>query len=157
MKCACCGKDIGEFTLDKSFQMPDEIWALDDEEREREVKIDVDKCIFKGRCFLRGVAYFPINKTDDAFGWGIWVEVEKNNFIDYLKKYSNDNSNEPIFIGKISNEISKQEITLGTEVKVQLGNETQRPTFEVLDENTQLYKDQKMGISLEKVHQINEQ
>ena len=135
--------------------MPDAVWDLSDEEYESQVRIDSDKCIYQDKHFLRGVAYIPIKDCVESFGWGVWVEVDESDFFNYMKKYDQDNSNEPVFIGLIANEIPKHENTLGLKVEVQLGDEDQRPTLTVKDKQHQLYTDQRLGITLEKVHQID--
>lgn len=152
MKCGCCGKDIGEIAFDKSFKMPDEIWALSESEREQRAQIDSDLCCLDERYFIRGVAYIPVHNSEQSYGWGIWVEVPEVNFFDYVKSYESDNSFKPRFSGIVANVIRSYENTIGLEVEVQLGNETQRPTFFFKTPNHLLTREQAAGITLEKVH-----
>lgn len=151
-KCGCCGKDIGEIVFDKSYKMPDEIWNLPPIEKEERAQIDSDLCILDDRYFIRGVAYLPVNETDKSYGWGIWAEVPEENFFEYAKNYEEDNSSKPKFSGLVANQIPSYENTIGLELAVQLGNETQRPEFYFTNTVHLLTKEQTEGISIEKVH-----
>lgn len=152
MKCGCCGKDIGEIAFDKSYKMPDEIWALSKPEREERARIDSDLCRLDERYFIRGVTYIPVLETDQFYGWGIWAEIPEENFFEYVKNYEEDNSSKPRFSGIVANEIPSYSNTIGLELSVQLGNATQRPTFYFTGTSHLLEKEQTQGISLEKVH-----
>ena len=155
MKCGCCGKDLGEITMDKGYQMPDEIWGLSETEREERAQIDSDLGRLDERYFMRGVAYLPILETDEFFGWGIWVEVPQKKFFDYVDKYNEDNSGTLGFIGLVANQIPSYDNTLGLEVTVQLGSDTQRPTFLFMDKDHLLFSEQSRGVSIERVHGFN--
>lgn len=155
MKCSCCGKEIGEIVFDSSFNMPDEIWKLSKLQRLLRAKIGSDLSRFGERFFLRGVAYIPVKDTDRSYGWGIWVEVSKDDFDDYFESFEEDNSSKPKFAGIVANEIPYYENTTGLKVEVQLGNETQRPEIYFSDQSHLLTKEQTDGISLEKVHSFS--
>jgi len=152
MKCSCCGKDIGEIAFDKGYKMPDDVWSLPNEERESRAEIDSDLCRLDDRYFLRGVAYIPVLGVDKCYGWGFWAEVSEDSFIEYVEAYEQDNSSKPRFTGFVANQISFYENTLGLELEVKLGDETQRPTFYFKDSNHALTEEQASGISIEKVH-----
>ncbi|MFO1370745.1 MAG: DUF2199 domain-containing protein [Marinagarivorans sp.] len=156
MKCSCCGKEIGEIAFDKSYKMPDEIWELSESEREERTQIGSDLCRLDERYFIRGVAYFPVIDTDKSYGWGIWAEVHQDNFFEYVKSYNEDNSSKPAFSGKAANQIPSYENTLGLELNVKLGNETQRPTLFFTRKDHSLTKEQSEGIAIEKVHGFGE-
>ena len=152
MKCGCCGKDLGEIAMDKGYQMPDEIWELSAIEREDRSQIDTDLGRLDERYFIRGVAFIPVSGTEEYFGWGIWVEVPQEKFFNYAKNYQEDNSETPRFQGLVANQMPSYENTLGLEVSVQLGSDTERPTFYFKDRGHLLYSEQGNGISIEKVH-----
>ena len=157
MKCECCGADIGEFAFDKGYKMPDDIWDLDEEERESRAITDNDLCRLDDRYFIRGVAYIPVHEAEKSYGWGVWVEVDIEDFMFYEKNYDNDNSDTSCFIGKIANSLPEyKKETIGVSVDVQLGNETQRPTFYCRDYAHPLAQEQKNGIPLARVHQFND-
>ena len=155
MKCGCCGKDIGDIAFDKSYKMPDEIWSLSEQEREERAQTDSDLCRLDDRYFIRGVAYIPVQDSGKSYGWGIWVEVSQEKFFEYVKSYEEDNSSKPRFLGTIANEIPTYQNTVGMEAEVQLGNETQRPTFFFKETNHLLAQEQSKGISIEKVHSFS--
>jgi hypothetical protein len=155
MKCGCCGKDISDFVFDKSFQMPDEIWELSDEVRQSRAQTHSDLCRLDSRYFVRGIVYLNVHTTEKYFGWGIWVEVSQGDFFNYFEKFDSDNSNEPSFSGSIANSLPNYPETRGLEVQVKLGDETQRPMFQLIEKGHLLTKEQENGISLERVHQFN--
>lgn len=155
MKCGCCGKELGEFTFDKAYQMPDEIWNLNEDERSERAKIKPDLCRLDNRYFLRGVAYLPVMGTDKDFGWGIWAEISEEKFFEYVKNYSEDNSGVQPYLGKVANSLPYYPETLGIVLHVQLGDETQRPAFIISEPGHLLTKEQLSGIALERVHEFN--
>lgn len=155
MLCECCGKEVGEISFDKGFSMPDEIWNLTETEREERAKIHSDLCRLDERYFLRGVAHIPVQRTDQTYGWGIWAEVPKSDFMEYVESYSEDNSSKPKFSGMAANSIPTYECTIDLSLIVQLGNENQRPTFYFSDSSHLLSIEQEKGISVEKVHSFN--
>lgn len=152
MKCGCCGADIGDISFDKSFKMPDEIWALTEKQRNERARIDSDLCQLDDRFFIRGVAYIPVCNTDKSYGWGIWAEVPEDEFFKYFENYELDNSSKPSFEGVVANQIGEYNDSLNLRVDIQLGNETQRPTFFFKESSHLLSKEQQSGISIERVH-----
>ena len=155
MKCGCCGKEIGEFAFDKSYRMPDEIWDLPQEEREARAQTSDDFCRLDNRYFIRGVVHVPVNGTDRDFGWGIWAEVQKEKFLQYFENFDKDNSFSLPFQGEAANSLPHHPETLGIGLRVKLGNQTQRPAFEIIDDAHLLAFEQKQGISLVRVHELN--
>lgn len=155
MKCGCCGKEIGEIAFDKSYKMPDEIWSLSKKDRNKRAQVDSDLCRLDDRCFIRGVAYIPVIDTENSYGWGIWVEVPKDRFFDYVESYEDDNSVKPRFTGLVANRIPFYDETIGLTVEVQLGDETQRPTFFFVGDSHLLSSEQSTGITIEKVHSFS--
>ena len=56
-----------------------------------------DLCIIEERdYFIRGVIQIPILKSEEYFGWGVWVSQKKENFEVYREKF-NDDSIGPFF------------------------------------------------------------
>ena len=155
MKCGCCGKEVGDFFYDKGYQMPDEIWDLSSDDREARTKIDDDLCRLDNRYFLRGVANLAVKGTNKEFGWGIWVEVPQEKFFEYIENYNSDNSAVASFSGTVANNLPFHPKTMGIAAEVQLGNETQRPTFKIVEPSHLLTQEQINGITLERVHEFN--
>ena len=79
----------------------------------------------------------------------------KKIFFDYVENYEEDNSTKPKFSGLVANVIPSYENTIGLELTVQLGSETQRPEFYFTDPMHLLTKEQAEGISIEKVHSFS--
>ncbi len=156
MKCNCCGKDLGEFTFDIAFQLPDAIWALSEAERQQRAQFDSDLSRLDDRYFIRGVAFVPVQGTDRQFGWGIWVEIPPENFFHYAKNFNSDNRGTASFSGKAANRLLHYPDTCGITMQVQLGDQTQRPIFTSTDPQHPLTLEQANGIPLERVHAYND-
>ncbi|WP_105175150.1 DUF2199 domain-containing protein [Pseudoalteromonas sp. T1lg122] len=152
MKCGCCGADIGDISFDKSFKMPDEIWALTEKQRNERARVDSDLCQLDDKFFIRGVAYIPVLNTDKFYGWGIWAEIPEEKFFEYVENYDLDNSSQQRFEGVVANQIADYSDCLNLKVEIQLGNETQRPMFYFKKSNHVLTEQQQAGISIERVH-----
>jgi hypothetical protein len=155
MKCKCCGKELGEFTLDIAYEMPDIVWSIPKEERKEKAKFNTDLCQYKGKNYLRGIAYIPIQGTDTNFGWGLWVEVNEDTFQKYLEVYEVDASKEPPVEGFLANTPPDYEDTNTLKVKIQFSSPTERPIIVLEPSEHKLALEQKHGISIERVHELN--
>ncbi len=100
-RCACCGKSHKHAPTDMGFQLPDCAWDLAASERELHLVANDDFCaIDKTRFFIRGVVRVPFVHINGYFGWGLWVEVSKNDFFHYHNQL--DPQSQP-FNGRIAN------------------------------------------------------
>ena len=156
MKCSCCGLDLGDFCIDKSFGLPDEVFAIPPVERASKVKHSDDLCQFNGKYFIRTILYIPISNSNEAYGWGFWCEVLESDFDTYLNWYNEDGSNEAPITGQIANNIPSYPFLMGCKVSIQFGRPDQRPVSKILKIDHPLYTEQQNGISIERVHELNE-
>ena len=155
MKCGCCGKEAGDFTFDKTYQMPDVIWNLDEAVRAERAAIHGDFCRLNDDYVLRGMVYLPLIGADRCFGWGLWAEVGKEEFFNYFENYENDNSSSSPFVGRMANSIPFYSETNGIALNIKLGDETLRPIFYGTEQGHLLFKEQNSDVNLERVHDFN--
>lgn len=154
-KCSCCGKELGEFTLDIAYQLPDLVWAIPEEERADRAKFTTDLCQYGDRFYLRGILYTPIIDGDQKFGWGLWAEVDEEAFQKYQAVYDIDGSGEPPVTGVLANTPPGYVGTDRVRVQIHFGPPTERPLFVVEPGPHLLYTEQTEGITVERVHELN--
>lgn len=157
MKCPQCGKDLAGHATDVGYQLPDVVWALPPAERAERAEYGLDCCVLdKNRYFIRGVALIPIHDSTERFGWGIWAEVPQLVFDRYKQLFNQDGSLEPLAVGVVAN-VPQAYAGLETqEVDIRFGPADQRPTFDLKRSNSQMYLEQRDGISLLRVHELLE-
>jgi hypothetical protein len=135
--------------------LPDEIWAIPEEERSIRARFTDDLCEYDHRCFIRCILLVPLLDKDDDFGWGTWVEVERAVFLRYVSMFDADGSLEPRHPGKLANALSGYIGTLGTDVLIQFGDKSGRPSVHLLhDDQSQLALEQRHGIGEARYHEI---
>jgi hypothetical protein len=117
--------------------------------------LGTDLCEFDGRFFIRGVLYIPLLERDEHFGWGIWAEIDRADFIRYLKLFNVDASNEAPINGALANAIPGYRDALNERLLVKFGNSSNRPEFHLdpLSKST-LAKDQHTGIDDKRYHDM---
>lgn len=159
--CKSCGKEHDSLP-EPAYQRPDDVWALSPEERAKRVSGGNDLCSLRGdasggkeRFFLRGVVPIQVPELDDTWAIGIWVEVSESDFHRYRELFSVNAASEPRFPGVIANAAKGFADVLGAWVSVQLGSETQRPTFWFPPKSEcSLGRLQQAGITLEEIHAL---
>jgi hypothetical protein len=159
--CSSCGKEHDSLP-EPAYQRPDDVWALSEEENARRVAGGNDLCSIHEdrpgdpvRFFIRGTIPMWVPELSDSWAVGVWAEVSESDFHRYRSLYDSDASHEPRFEGTIANAVRGFPDTLGASVWVQLGNETQRPTFSFSPESTcSLARLQDSGISLDQIHTV---
>ena len=155
MKCTCCGKELGEFTTDISYQLPDAVWRIPEEERDKRAKFNSDLCSLGDRFYIRGIAYIPINGTKEEFGWGFWAEVTEEGFRRYLSIYEIDGSEEEPILGTLANTPPGYPSVESQQVQIFFGPASDRPRFMFKESAHPLFREQVHGISIERVHELN--
>lgn len=154
MRCACCDRELGELAFDTAFGMPDELWEL--EEGTEGVFMTEDLASYHEKYFIRGIAFIPIRGSDESYGWGVWAQVSKEDFLFYVNNYERDNSSYPRFSGILANTLSVyNEITLGLSLEIQLEDEKNRPTFYFRETKHRLSHDQREGVEMHDVERFS--
>jgi hypothetical protein len=153
--CKICGKTHAGLPTDQGYKLPDEVWAIPEQERRERARFTADLCEYAGRHFIRCILLVPFTETDGDFGWGVWVEVERPVFERYISLYEADGSAEPRHPGRLANALPGYAATLGTTVLVQFGDRKQRPSVHLLSgDQSRLALEQRHGIDESRYHEI---
>lgn len=78
---------------------------------------------------MRAILYVTLVGRENNWGLGLWVELDEPKFDRYRKLYSADGSLEPRFTGKVANALKAFPGAFGSEVEMQLGPSSERPSL----------------------------
>jgi hypothetical protein len=156
--CAICGGRHAGLSKDWGYGLPDEVWALPEEERDSQARFNDDLCQWGDRFFIRCILPMPLKGTDDYFGWGAWAEVDAEVFERYLELYDEDGREEPPAPGKLANKLEAYTNTsLGTRVLIQFQDPGERPTLTLPEgDKSRLAQEQREGVDAARHHEILE-
>lgn len=156
MKCPCCGDEVGLENLDLGFGLPDEVFQMPSAQRRERVRANSDLCtIDDTRFFLRGVLHVPIQQMEKNFGWGVWAEVSRISFDNYLAHYSENGEAAPAMAGVLANSLpGNEDGTMGLPLLIQMGAPDKRPTFALEPSDNELYREQTEGMPARKWHTL---
>ncbi len=143
-------------------QLPQPIVDYQESEREDE-EIAVEKgfvsAIQGKRYFIHSVATIPVKDIESNFGYGLWVEVSREDFFEYLecleedKKYSNFECN-----GNLANTWLPFNGTYNDKVKIRVVDVNKKIFItDIWTKNSELIKLKEVGsLSEEKEEELNE-
>lgn len=155
--CEQCGMEHEDVNTQIGFEKPDAYFDLPESERERRVFVHSDICdIDRKRFFARGVLQIPV-QGHEHFGWGIWVEMGRADFLRYVELYNDpDQGSETPFHGHIATSIPAYcETTLGIPVTIQLTGPTTRPLlFVEAGVDHLLAREQSKGIEVDRLDEL---
>ena len=153
--CSICGQHHEGHTTDWAYKLPDEVWAIPEQERAEQARFNDDLCQWGERYFIRCLLAVPFAEMDGEFGWGAWAEVEWPTFERYLELYDTDGNAEPIKLGKLANDLRPYADSLGTDIHIQFRDSTKRPSLFLLPEDGCLLgAEQRNGIDNARFHDI---
>jgi len=150
--------DQDSLSRDWGFGLPDEVWAIPEDERDAQARYNDDLCQWGDRNFIHCILPVPLKGIDDYFGWGVWVEVEAEVFERYLDLYDADGSAEPPQPGKLANRLAPYPGTsLGTRVLIQFQDPDERPMLSLPEgDKSRLAQEQRDGIDAARHREILE-
>ncbi len=155
--CPQCGGTHTGLPTDYGWQLPDEVWALDEETRQQHLDWSTDLCCHEGRWFIRGVLYVPFSFSDGRWGWGCWAEVAESTARTLWELNDADGSHLPPEPGTLACEIPAYPGAKGLPLQVQFGPGHLRPLFSFpADQDHPLAMDQRAGIDEVVYHRILE-
>lgn len=153
--CAVCGQSHADAPTDTAYTLPDAVWALPPEERARKAKWTTDLCNMGELYFIRCLLEIPFTDQPGYYGWGAWVQVEKQDFGTYLGFYCKDGTDEPPIPGTLANELPTYGSTFGIPVFVRFRTSDQRPGIEfVADAVHPLAREARNGMSCGRFHEV---
>ena len=153
--CGVCGQDHQGAPSDFDWQLPDEIWALGPEHRQKMLEWSTEMSYHEGRWFLRGVLEVPYTYGLGSWVWGIWAEVDESVMQKCSQLQDADGSNEPRMSGKLACKIPHSPDSVGLPVEIQFGPPDLRPSFFLPADSTHpLAREQREGIDEARYHEI---
>ena len=143
-------------SLDWGFTLPDEVWAIPEDQRDAQARYSDDLCQWGDRFFIRCILPVPLKGEDDYFGWGAWAEVEAEVFERYLDLYDADGREEPPLPAKLANRLAPYPgTTLGTRLLIQFQDPDERPILTLTEgDKSRLAQEQRDGIDAARHHEI---
>ncbi len=142
------GTEIHHELPDIGFEAPDQYLSLSETEQQQAFLSD-ELSIVAGQYFVRTVLLLPIQGTLQDFGWGVWAQVEKDDYLDYQNYLESPQSaTKSLIIGRLANRIEALPDTLGLEVRLEFQDPAQRPQLKLLDGQHDLNQYQKQGVEL---------
>lgn len=152
--CSICQQEHDELP-DIGSDRPDHYWDVDEDERERRIKLTSDTCEIDGEhFFIRGVVQIPIFGDPDGFGFGCWVSLKEENYRTYLQNF--DTAEIGPFFGWLCTRIDYYAAeTELLKTSVIFRGSGLRPSIKLhQSEEHQLAIDQRKGISKEQAWEI---
>jgi hypothetical protein len=154
--CDVCGETHAGETRDIRMGLPQPIFLLDEDERERRAFVDGDfAALDDDRFFVRALLELPIDGEDGYFGYGTWVEVSRED-MERLGELWHDEEAEATgpFPGALANELSPYAFTEGLPVRIRLRDVRRLPLVELDEANHELVRAQRRGISGHRAHEL---
>ncbi|MDX1605697.1 MAG: DUF2199 domain-containing protein [Candidatus Competibacterales bacterium] len=144
--CPECGQEHSPMDMEAAFEMPDDYFYLDENERKNRGKISSDFCQLDERYFVRSVIPIPVTDQVNNYCWGVWVELSKDDFLKVFDTWEEDDvTHIPKLKGKLANDLPEYESTIDLEGELELRSDT-RPLFYVIKES-RLKRDQENGVT----------
>ena len=157
--CDVCGETHAGETRDIRMGLPQPIFLLDEDERERRSVVSDDSAVLHGetadRFFVRALLELPIAGEDGYFGYGAWIEVSEADFAALRELWDDDDGwqAEPV-AGTLANELSPYAFTEGLSLQIRLREVELLPLVELEDGEHELVRALRYGISPHRAHQL---
>ena len=120
--------------------------------------LDDELCIISGEHhFIRGLLEIPVIDADTVFAWNVWSSLSPENFQRAIDVWdSPDRASEPPYFGWLSTDLAVvYPTTLNLALNVHTREIGQRPFLEVEPTDHPLAIEQREGITLDRVREIN--
>lgn len=157
-RCASCGQVHAGPVFAFAAPAPLAWEALPAAERREPSVLDGELCVIRGTdFFIRGLIEIPVIGSDQVFAWNVWSSLSKANFDRAVQMWDRpERVSEPPYFGWLANDLAMAyPTTLNLKLNVHSRELGRRPFLEVKPTDHPLALEQRNGISLERVHQIN--
>ena len=157
-RCARCGQAHEGPPLDWAFDAPI-YW---DGPRWPDDFLTDDLCVWRDddgnpSFFIRGVLPIPIVGSDDEFMYGVWCSLSEKSFDRIVELYDDPRRvDEPPYFGWLSNSLPGYPPTLNLAANVVTNELELRPVITLHGGDHPLIREQREGITLERVREIAE-
>jgi hypothetical protein len=158
-RCSVCGEEHEGLPRDWAFAAPRQ-W---DGPRSPDDWIDDDLCVWRDDAgelayFIRGLLTIPVLDDVGGFRYGLWSSLSKASFDRVLELWDDPRRvEEPPYFGWLANSPPGYPDTSGLAVDVITSDLALRPQIVLHDADHPLVREQRTGITLERVKQIAEQ
>lgn len=156
-RCSRCG-ETHEGPPDIAFDAPWYRTSVPEAERARRCTLTADFCSIDDEdFFVRGCLEIPLVDGERSFAWGVWMSVSRRSF-ERAKAVFDEPlraGSEP-FVGWLSSRIPGYPDTLRLVVRAHLRDGGLRPAFELQPTDHPLAVEQREGITLARLRQIQE-
>jgi len=137
-----------------AFAEPDAWHTVPLEQRASRGVLGTDTCTVDGRHFIRGRIVAAVAGAGE-FIWGVWAEVSKQSFARFGELWDvRLREHEPPLPGALANEIPLYPPTLNLTCRIRLQNRRARPIFAIEAADHPLAREQRDGMSLDRVKEI---
>lgn len=157
--CDVCGEKHAGETRDIRMGLPQPIFLLDEDERERRAYVEEDFAVLHSesgdRYFVRALLELPIYGEEGYFGYGSWIEVSEADAVALGELWSDEQGQGASpFSGTLANELSPYAFTEGLPVRIRLRDVELLPLVELEDAEHELVRAQRRGISPHRAHEL---
>jgi hypothetical protein len=156
--CSRCGAEHEGVPLDWALASPT-YW---DGGRGKEDFLSEDLCIWtddagEENYFIRGVLYIPIEGSGEQLGYGVWSSLSRKSFERVYELWDDPaRTEEPPYFGWLSNSLAGYPETLNLKLDVVTEELDKRPSFVLHDGDHPLIREQRTGITWDRVVEIAE-
>jgi hypothetical protein len=154
--CRVCGQRHATLPLSFSVKAPLAATAVPREQIDSRVVITADQCVIDDmHYYLRGRIVIPIHDCHEPFVWGVWAQVSVKDFYrSDLAWNTPGRENEPPFAGTLANDLSLFGCPAGIALDVHTQIVGRRPHLTIRSDKSPLAKEQREGITLDRVKEI---
>ena len=156
-RCATCGQYHDGPTLGFGFEAPVLYYQIPENERAGRTELSTDACVVDGKSFfVLGNIELPIIGTAEKFVWSAWVSLSEKNFKRTLQLWEQTGrESEPPYFGWLSSSVPTYPETVNLKTSVHTRPVGVRPLVELESTGHPLAREQRDGITWQRVHEIN--
>jgi hypothetical protein len=154
--CKICGKSHEGPPLSYGAAAPGAYYDVPEEEREKRCLLTSEQCVIDDRYyFILGNINLPITDREEIFNWAVWVLLSEEDFYRISELWETPGrENEPPYDGLLSTTLPCYPSTFSLKVNVYTKPVGERPIVELQESDHPLMKEQKEGISRERVEEF---
>ncbi|MFB5251367.1 DUF2199 domain-containing protein [Bacillus mycoides] len=151
---------MNRFTLPLCYgsEAPYYYYEVEPHEREGRFHLTSDLCVMDDEhYFIRGCLELPIIDYHESFIWTVWVSLSKESYDKVLEKWDErGRENSDPYFGWLSVEIPVYSETLNLKTNIHIREVGMAPFIELEPTDHPLALEQRNGITLERVKEIQE-
>ncbi|GAB1770612.1 DUF2199 domain-containing protein [Priestia aryabhattai] len=134
-------------------------YEASEDEKQNDFELYSEICIMnQEHFFVRGCVEIPVLNEEDPFIWNIWVSLSEENFHRMINLWESDErEHEPPYFGWFSVSIPGYPETLNLKTNVHTRPVGTRPLIELEPTDHPLAIEQREGITLERIKDIQKQ